>query len=107
MIYHVRLLKDAEEDLFEIVTYVEAHDSPLNAERLLANLERTCQSLQDLPERGRVPPELKAIGVSEYREVFFKPYRIIYRMQGTTVFIYAILDGRREITDLLHQRLLS
>jgi toxin ParE1/3/4 len=38
--------------------------------------------------------------------VFFKPYRIMYRLQGTTVLIFAILDGRRELTDLLLQRLL-
>jgi toxin ParE1/3/4 len=106
MIYYVRLLEDAEEDLSEIITYVAAHDSPRNAERLLSNLERTCESLQSVPERGRAPPELKAIGISEYREVFFKPYRIMYRLQGTTVLIFAILDGRRELTDLLLQRLL-
>ncbi len=106
MIYYVRLLEDAEEDLFEIITYIAAHDSPLNAGRLLTNLERTGELSSSVPERGRVPPELKAIGISEYREVFFKPYRIMYRLQGTTVLIFAILDGRRELTDLLLQRLL-
>jgi toxin ParE1/3/4 len=46
-------------------------------------------------------------GVFDFREVFFKPYRILYEIREKTVFIHAVLDGRRNWEDLLQQRLLG
>ena len=53
------------------------------------------------------PKELLALGVREYREVFFKPYRIIYRVQDETVYVLLIADGRRDMQSLLQRRLLE
>ena len=41
-----------------------------------------------------------------YREVHFKPYRIIYEIVGRKVFIHCVLDGRRAVQELLERRLL-
>ena len=43
----------------------------------------------------------------EYREIFFKPYRIIYRIQAKRVYVYLIVDGRRDMRTLLSRRLLD
>lgn len=106
MTYQVRVLDDATRDLEEIVDYVAIHDSTEKALRLLERLEETCESLSIHANRGHVPPELRKIGVSEYREIHFKPYRIIYRVEKRDVYVYAILDGRRDLTALLQRRLL-
>ncbi len=106
MTYRVRLLDDAERDLEEIVDYVAAHDSAEKALRLLDRLEEKCESLSTHANRGHVPPELRKVGVSEYREVHFKPYRIIYRVEKREVYVYAVVDGRRDLRDLLQRRLL-
>ena len=42
----------------------------------------------------------------EYREIFFKPYRIIYRVMDNTVCVLLIADGRRDRQTLLQRRLL-
>ncbi len=55
--------------------------------------------------RGRIPPELRAIGVHLYREILVKPYRIVYRPGSRTVHVYAVLDGRRDISETLERRL--
>lgn len=102
----VRLIVDAEEDLFDLCRYVAEQDSPGAAERLLDRLETACRSLAELPERGHLPPELDRIGVPAYREIDLAPYRIIYRIASRAVFVHAILDGRRDLADLLHRRLL-
>jgi toxin ParE1/3/4 len=36
---------------------------------------------------------LRALGDKEYRQVFFKPYRLIYRMAEQQVIIYLIAGG--------------
>ena len=59
-----------------------------------------------MPERGRIPPELERIGIREFRELILKPYRIIYSMAKNQVLVYCVLDGRRDLQDLLEERLL-
>jgi toxin ParE1/3/4 len=46
----------------------------------------------------------RRIDVYEYREITVKVYRIIYQIIETDVFIHCILDGRRNIPEILQQR---
>jgi toxin ParE1/3/4 len=105
--YEVRIDNIASEDLYAIYRYVAINDSPAKAEHLLDNIHKAMTSLETMPARGSFPPELQRWGIPDFREVFFKPYRIIYEMRGKTVFIHAVLDGRRNCEDLLQQRLLG
>lgn len=104
--YCVRLAEDAEQDLIDIYRYIALHDCVENADYVLDQLESLCSRLTDLPERGHIPPELDRIGVTSYREVNFKPYRVIYELIRQDVFVHCILDGRRDIPSLLERRLI-
>jgi len=106
MKYTVDLVADAEQDLFDIYRYVAMNDSNEKADSLLDNLEETIMKLESMPMRGHYPPELERIGVLEYREIFFKPYRIIYQVVKSSVYVFCVLDGRRDLQDLLQERLL-
>lgn len=106
MRYRVSLVESAERDLFELHLYVESNDSPERADALLDRLERAVASLEKMPERGHFPPELERIGIREYREIHFKPYRILYTIDGDVVTVHCILDGRRDMQSLLEHRLL-
>lgn len=106
MKYRVFLTDDAVRDLEEIDAYLHAHDGPGRAEHVLDKIGDAILSLEELPERGPHPPELAALGIQEYRELFFKPYRIIYRVQKKHVYVYLITDGRRDMQGLLGRRLL-
>ena len=106
MKYNVHIVSDAEDDLFEIYRYVATYDTVNKAENLLTKLEELCKSLKDFPGRGHVPPELDRIGIKLYREIHFKPYRIIYQVIKKDVYVHCILDGRRDLMDLLQKRLL-
>lgn len=104
--HNVQLDLDAGDDLFEIYRYVALNDSIEQADRLFGALRRACDSLRTLPFRGHIPPELQNIGVSQFREIRFKPYRIFYSIDRTTVTIHCVLDGRRDMQTLLQERLL-
>lgn len=106
MRFTVNLVIDAETDLFDIYLYVAQHDSPGKAGRLLNNLEKTILRLETTPLRGNYPHELERIGVFEFREIFFKPYRIIYEVKKSNVYVHCVIDGRRDLQDLLQTRLL-
>ena len=106
MKYSVFLISDAEEDIFGIYNHVATYDSPGKADALFENLKSTCLSLDSFPERGHIPCELERISVLGYLEIHFKPYRIIYQILGNEVYIHCILDGRRNLQELLQKRLL-
>jgi toxin ParE1/3/4 len=107
MKYRVLLTDDAVHDLEEIDDYISEHDSPQSADYLFNQIEELIPTLADFPDRGAFPKELLSLGIKEYREVFFKPYRIIYRVIGADVIAYMIADGRRDMQTLLQRRMLA
>jgi toxin ParE1/3/4 len=105
-VYEVLLTQGAERDLEEIFDYIAEFDNRKNAEQLLDRVMDVVQSLEKIPQRGSHPKELLALGIKDYRQVSFKPYRVIYRIDGIRVLIYLIVDGRRDLQSLLARRLL-
>jgi len=102
----VRLTADALHDLEEIDDWISMHDSPAKAEHVAASIEAAIAALGRFPERGRHPAELLALGIRDYRETLFKPYRILYFVDGKRVYVTLIADGRRDMQALLARRML-
>ncbi len=107
MSHQVFLTDDAAYDLEDLYDYIESHDAAENADYVLDKIEEAFSSLSDNPERGAYPNELLAIGLREYREIYFEPYRIIYRIMSKHVYVMVIADGRRDKQSLLQRRLLQ
>lgn len=107
MPYEVSLTKDAERDLEEIYFYIAEHYSGDGANHLLERLIQATDPLRTAPQRGTYVQELRSLGILEYRQVFFKPYRLIHRVCAKQVVVYVIADGRRDMGSLLARRLLG
>lgn len=104
--FKVRLTEDAARDLEDIHGFISRNDSPAAAEKVMENFQKSFLQLEAYPNRGNFPKEFLNLGVKDYRESFFKPYRIIFRVMEETVYIYLIADGRRDMQTLLTRRLL-
>lgn len=107
MKYAVLLTRGAEQDLEAIVDYISEVDGPVRSSHVVDQFTGCFERLSSMPERGGYPRELLSLGNKEYRQVFFKPYRIIYRVSGKTVIVYVIADSRRDLQSLLSRRLLG
>lgn len=107
MAFEVLLTEGAERDLEDIYDYIAESDCLANAIHVLDRLAVIVDSLSELPQRGSFPRELLALGIRDYRQVFFKPYRVIYRVLGERVIVYVVADGRRNMQALLARRLLG
>ncbi len=95
----------AADDLKNIIDYIVA-DSKRNAEIIFQGIKALSLTLSLFPEKGRYVPELKEYGVLLYRELLYGFWRIIYKIEGNFIYIMSVLDGRRNLSDLLFERFL-
>lgn len=105
--YEVLLTEGAEQDLEAIYDHIAEFDCKTNADYVLDRLLEVVDRLTTFPQRGAYPKELAALGIRDYRQTAFKPYRAIYRVMAQKVYIYVIADGRRDMQSLLARRLLG
>lgn len=103
--FNVQWAEAAVRDMQEIISYISV-DSAINAQKLLSKLKIKAKTLESAPLRGRVVPELSQFGIQNWRELIVKPYRIIYRVAKKMVFVVAVFDGRRDLEDILLERLI-
>ncbi|HEV2614213.1 MAG TPA: type II toxin-antitoxin system RelE/ParE family toxin [Gammaproteobacteria bacterium] len=106
-VYLIIITPEAERDINNIGSYVALNDLPGKATDLCDALERKCDSLSYVPQRGRCVPEFKNIDVFDIFEIFYKPYRIVYKILNTSVVIYGVFDGRRDLKEVLPHRVLG
>lgn len=95
----------ALQDLASILAHVAA-DNPDAAVAAILRLEARADSLRTLTPRGRTAPELREIGVHQYRELIERPWRLIYTVEAERVAVVAVLDARRDLATLLLERLI-
>jgi len=104
--YKIVIVSTAKGDIKDIYNYIRQSDTQTSAEYILDQLEKLINSLAEFPFRGHTPAELLRLNVSNFLELYFKPYRVIYEIEGDIVFVHCVLDGRRELNELLQRRLL-
>jgi toxin ParE1/3/4 len=104
-LFPVRITSAASRDLEDIYDWIAENDSIENAGYVLDQFWETAEAVAAPPERGSHPKELPPGMESQYRQVFFKPYRIIYEVCRSEILIHLIADGRRNLQSLLLSRL--
>lgn len=96
--YAIRLLRLAEEDLSEIITYVAA-DRPSATEVLATKIERNISLLSANPYLGRIPAEVELVRQG-YRYLVVDNYLIFYTIEGQLIYVHRILHGARDYPSL-------
>lgn len=101
--YRVRWTSTAVSDLREIIDYISM-ESEVVAKQKYLDIKLKSMDLEHFPEKGRIIPELKKQNIEKYRELIIKPWRLFYRVEQHSVYILAVIDGRRNIEDILLSR---
>jgi toxin ParE1/3/4 len=105
--FELRLSPDALADLADIYDWIAANDGAARAAHVQDRILAAIAALAQHPERGAYPKELIALGVRDFRQTYFKPYRVVYKVESRFVDIYLVVDGRRDMQALLARRLLG
>lgn len=96
----------ARKDFFQLIEYLSLNN-PAAAKKAYHKIKEKALQLNAYPDRGRIVPELQRQGITQYRELIHAPWRIIYKISGNQVFILSVMDSRRNLEDILLQRLLE
>ena len=103
-IKNVIVSRFAEDDLDEIVEFYDSL-SHSYVEKNVKLFESNVLSLKKFPMRGRVVPELMKHGITRFRELIQGYYRIVYEIDGETVIVHTIIDGRRNFEEIIFSKL--
>jgi toxin ParE1/3/4 len=103
--FEVLWTETAIRDLEQIVDYLE-QEAPMAAQRIFDRIAESSRTLDTLPLRGRIVPELARFEIAIYRELIIPPYRMIYRVSTDRVLVVGVFDSRRNLEDILLTRFL-
>lgn len=104
--FEVLWTKSAKDDLELVIEYIKL-DSISIAKEIFLGIKNECESLYYFPKRKRVVPELQQIGIFKYREIIYKRWRIIFKIENQKVYILLVVDSSRNLEDILFQRLIK
>ena len=104
--FEVLWTKSAEYDLELIIQYLKL-DSVSIAKEIFIDIKKECENLYYFPQRKRVVPELAQIGIFKYREIIYKRWRVIFKIENEKVYILLIVDSSRNLEDILFQRIIK
>ncbi len=102
----VVILDSAEQDLKELRSYVVKNFSQATWLKTYSKLKESIRNLATFPLLGAVPPELESLNMNQYRQIISGMNRVVYEPRADAVYIYMIVDTRRDLETLLMQRLM-
>ena len=103
--YNILWTKQAALDLEEIYEYIYL-DKPDTAQKILNKIKTSCITLKNNPEKNRIIPDIREIGLLDFRELIVAPYRILYKLTKNEIYIFAVVDGRRDMESFLFNRII-
>ncbi|MCP4412106.1 MAG: type II toxin-antitoxin system RelE/ParE family toxin [Gammaproteobacteria bacterium] len=80
-------------DLNDIASYI-ALDKITAAEKLVQQVFKSVERLEQFPDSGREPPELEN---TKYQEIIVGPCRIFFRQQNSFVYILYVMRSERKL----------
>ena len=104
--YEILWTQSARDDLLEIAKYI-ARDSVDIALKKIALVEEKVNSLRLFPFEGKIIPELEEYDDEKYKQIIIYPWRIIYKINLSSIEILMVIDGRRDLQDILFKKLMK
>ena len=104
--YHVKMTQGAEKDLIEIIDFI-SENNPITALTIMEKIQRKINTLDHFPYRGSYVPELLAKNIKDFRQITEHPWKIYYKIIENKVYVMAIIDSRRNLKDILINKLIK
>jgi toxin ParE1/3/4 len=101
MAYKIIWSKDAGEELIEIISWYKYNAGKNVAQKIYSKINSRIKKLKDMSKIGKQVQILKDIGIHEYRQIVQDHWIIYYRVEGESVHIISVIEGRRNLEEIL------
>ena len=98
--YDIKWASPARDDVNEIIEYIVISNE-IYAVKVLDKIEENIEKLKTFPTLYRFVPELEKYGYYIYREIIVDYWRVIFKIENNLVYIMLVIDGRRNLEDIL------
>jgi len=98
--YDIKWASPARDDINEIIDYI-SKTNEIYSVKVLDKIEENVEKLKTFPTLYRIVPELEKYGHYIYREIIVDYWRVIYKLENYLVYIMLVIDGRRNLEDIL------
>ncbi len=98
MTYSLVATQSFEDDLRRVLSFYS--EMPNAAKKLLAELEKSCAVLLDMPELN-APMRFVSCGSFEYRRHLVEQYMLVYRIDGSKVYLLRLFHQSQDYERLL------
>ncbi|HXA48213.1 MAG TPA: hypothetical protein VNW52_11335 [Burkholderiaceae bacterium] len=107
MTHQVRVLDYAKLDYREIKKWVRLKFGETTWMEVEANFKTVLRQIGEMPFAGLIPPEIAALGLTDYHQRLVGQTRVIYQIKEQTVYVHMFVDTSRDFSTMLNQRLLQ
>jgi plasmid stabilization system protein ParE len=98
---------DAEESFNEILEYSMMKFGETRTQTLYEKVISKVDLLSSISFISKVSQDLKDIGITDVYELIESPWRIFYKIKNDEIIILQILDGRRNIEEILISKVIN
>ena len=99
--------KDAEESFNEILEYLMEKSGESITQKIYDKIITKIDLLASISFKSKLSQDLKDIGINDVHELTESPWRIFYKTRKDEIIILLILDGRRNIEEILISKVID
>lgn len=99
--------KDAGDELAEIISYIKHHAGKISAKKIYAKIIDAVEQISENAEGRRLSPLLKQFGINYVHQVNIHPWILFYKVEENRMEIISLIDGRRNIEEILYKKMLD
>jgi toxin ParE1/3/4 len=99
--------KDAGDELAEIISYIKYNTGKITAEKIYLKIMNEIKRVSENAAGRRIAPSLKEFGINYIHQLNINPWIVFYKAEKNRMEIISIIDGRRNLEEILYKKLLE
>jgi toxin ParE1/3/4 len=100
------ILPGAQNDLFELKQFMFQYSSRAAWDKAETEIFQQFKRIQTKPDFGKIVPELADLGVNDFLQTLTSHHKIVYKPDGTNIYIHIVAHFRQDFQTILSRRIL-
>ena len=99
--------EDAGNELIKIISYIKENTGPITAKKIYNKIMEEVKKASGNAKGRRISPLFKKYGILDIHHLNINPWIIYYKVRNNTMEIISIIDGRRNLEEILYKKIIE